>query len=109
MNCPYCTTENRDDAEACYHCGKDISMLRLIVNKARHHYNVALEHAERQRFAEALTELEHALELDRSFVPAHVVMGTVHAKMENFAEARRCWEAALALDPHVLKAHQYLD
>lgn len=109
MNCPYCSTDNRDDAESCYHCGKDISMLRLIVNKARHHYNVALEHAERQRYAEALTELEHALELDRSYVPAHVVMGTVYAKMEKFAEAKRCWQAALALDPHVLKAHEYLD
>lgn len=109
MDCPYCSTENRDDAEVCYHCGKDVSMLRLIVNKARHHYNVALEHAERQRYPEALTELEHAIELDGSFAPAHVVMGTVHAKMEDFDAAKRCWLAALALDPHILKAHEYLD
>ncbi|MCX8035817.1 MAG: hypothetical protein N3D11_01950 [Candidatus Sumerlaeia bacterium] len=109
MKCPYCATDNRDDREACYHCGKDISMLRLIVNKARHHYNVALEHAERQRFPEALAELEHCLELDRSFVPAHVVMGTVYAKMEKFDEAERSWQAALALDPHIQKAHEYLN
>ncbi len=108
MKCPYCATDNRDDREACYHCGKDISMLRLIVNKARHHYNVALEHAERQRFPEALAELEHCLELDRSFIPAHVVMGTVYAKMEKFDEAERSWQAALALDPHIQKAHEYL-
>jgi tetratricopeptide (TPR) repeat protein len=109
MKCPYCTTENREDREACYHCGKDISMLRLIANKARHHYNVALEHADRQRYSEALAELEHCLELDHSFVPAHVVMGTVYAKMEKFDEAERCWRTALALDPNILKAHEYLD
>ena len=34
MLCPYCQTENRDDREACYYCKKDLSMLRLIVNKA---------------------------------------------------------------------------
>ena len=109
MKCPYCTTENREDREACYHCGKDISMLRLIANKGRHHYNVALEHAERQRYSEALAELEHCLELDHSFVPAHVVMGTVYAKMEKFDEAERSWQTALSLDPSILKAHDYLD
>jgi tetratricopeptide (TPR) repeat protein len=108
MKCPFCATENREDRESCYHCGKDISMLRVIVNKARHHYNVALEHAERQRHPEALAELEHCLELDHSFVPAHVVMGTVYAKMEKFDAAERCWQAALALDPHILKAHEYI-
>jgi len=108
MKCPYCTTENREDRETCYHCGKDIAMLRLIVNKARHHYNVALEHAERQRYPQALAELEHCLELDHSFVPAHVVMGTVYAKMEKLDAAECCWQVALALDPHILKAHEYL-
>jgi tetratricopeptide (TPR) repeat protein len=109
MKCPYCTTENREDREACYQCGKDISMLRLIINKARHHYNVALEHAERQRYPEALAELDHCLELDHSLVPAHVVKGTIYAKMEKFDEAERCWQEALALDPHILKAYDYLD
>ena len=109
MKCPYCSTDNREDRETCYHCGKDISMLRLIVNRARHHYNVALEHAERERYAEALAELQHCLELDASFFPAHVVMGTIHAKMGKFADAERCWQAALSFDPHIRKAHEYLD
>jgi tetratricopeptide (TPR) repeat protein len=108
MKCPFCTTENREDREECYHCGKDISMLRLIVNKARHHYNLALEHAERQRFPEALAELQHSLDLDHSFAPALVVMGTVYAKMERFDEAQAAWNAALALDSHILKAHEYI-
>jgi len=108
MKCPYCTTENREDRESCYHCGKDISMLRVVINKARHHYNVALEHAERQRYPESLAELEHCLELDHSFVPAHVVTGTVYAKMGKFDEAERAWQAALSLDPHVAKAHEYI-
>jgi len=108
MKCPFCSTENREDRETCYHCGKDVSMLRLIVNKARYHYNLALEHAERQRFGEALVELQNSLELDHSFVPAHVVMGTVYAKLERYEEAEKAWHEALALDPHVLKAHDYI-
>lgn len=83
-------------------------MLRLIVNKARHHYNVALEHAERQRYNEALAELEHSIDLDNSFAPAHVVMGTIHARLEDFEAAERCWRAALELDPNIEKAHDYL-
>lgn len=64
MICPFCNTENRDDQDVCYHCNKDLSMLRLIINKAKHHYNLALEHAERGRYYEAITELNNSIELD---------------------------------------------
>jgi tetratricopeptide (TPR) repeat protein len=109
MQCPYCQTENRDDREACYHCGKDVSMLRLIVNKAKHHYNQALEHAERGRNDEAITELKNALDLDSSMVAAYVVLGTLYAQKEQFAEARQAWEQALKLNHHFDKAHDYLN
>jgi tetratricopeptide (TPR) repeat protein len=109
MLCPFCQTENRDDQEVCYHCNKDISMLRLIVNKAKHHYNQGLEFAERGQIDDAITEMRNALELDASMVDAHVVLGTLHAKKEQFAEARQCWNDALAIDHCIYKAHQYLD
>lgn len=108
MQCPYCQTENREDRERCYVCDRDISMLRLIVNKARHHYNLALEHAERGRYQEAIDELHNALDLDRRFVNAHVVLGTLYAKLKQFDRAREAWEAALALQPELAKAHRYL-
>ena len=57
MRCPFCKTENRDDLETCYSCEKDLSMLRLIVQKARAHFNRALEFAERDRNEEAIAEL----------------------------------------------------
>jgi hypothetical protein len=109
MICPFCQTENRDEREKCYACDKDISMLRLVVNKARHHYNLALEHAERGRIVQAIDELHHALDLDKSFIPAHVVLGTLHAKQNEFAKAREAWEAALELSPELTKAHNYLE
>lgn len=84
-------------------------MLRVVVNKARYHYNLALEHAERGRFDEAIDELHNAIDLDRSFVPAHVVLGTIYAKKGDFEKARAAWEAALALNPELNKAHRYLD
>ncbi|MGC8840050.1 MAG: tetratricopeptide repeat protein [Candidatus Sumerlaeaceae bacterium] len=108
MQCPYCQTENRDDRERCYHCDHDLSMLRLIVNKARYHYNAALEHAERGRYDEAIDELHNAIDLDRSFVPAHVVLGTIYAKKGEFERAREAWEMALSLQPELSKAHRYL-
>ncbi len=109
MQCPYCQTENREDRERCYYCDHDLSMLRLIVNKARHHYNVALEHAERGRFDEAIDELHNALDLDSSFVPAHVVLGTLYAKKGDFERAKQAWETALSLQPELNKAHRYLN
>ena len=108
MRCPFCSTENRDERETCYHCNQDLSMLRLVVNKARHHYNLALEHADRGRYHEASTELQNALDLDRSLVQAHVVLGTVYSKLERFEEAEKCWQRALAINPSLDKAHQYL-
>lgn len=109
MICPYCHTDNRDDRELCYHCNRDLTMLRVIVNKAKHHYNQALEYAERDRTDDAIHELRNTLDLDGSMIDAHVVLGTLHAKKEEFARARDEWNAALALDHRLQKAHDYLN
>lgn len=108
MLCPFCNTENRDDQELCYKCNKDLSMLRLIINKAKHHYNLALEHAERGRYYEAITELNNVLELDSKNVNAFVVLGTIYAKQNHFDKAIECWEKALNIDNRFLKAHDYI-
>lgn len=108
MICPYCQTENRDDRENCYYCTKDLSMLRLIVNKAKHHYNQGLEFAERGHLDDAIVELKNALDLDGSMDAAHIVLGTLYAKKEMFTEARESWQKALTLNHHYEKAHEYL-
>lgn len=108
MQCPYCSTINRDDQETCYHCGKDISILRLIVNKARHHYNLAIEHAERGRLHEAKTELQNAIDLDRSHVKSWLALGTVFQRLGDFDNAQACWNSALAIDPDYANIHDYL-
>ncbi len=109
MQCPHCQTENREDRETCYACGKDISTLRLVVNKARQHYNDALEHAERNRTEEAIEELKRALDLDASLVNAYVVLGTLYAQQGKFLDARDCWNRALAINPEMARAHDYLE
>lgn len=109
MICPYCHTDNRDDCESCYHCTRDLTMLRVIVNKAKHHYNQALEFAERDRTDDAIHELQNTLDLDGSMIDARVVLGTLYAKKEEFAKARDEWNAALALDHRLRKAHDYLN
>lgn len=83
-------------------------MLRVIVNKARHHYNMALEHAERGRIDQAIGEMQNCIDLDRSFSPAHVVLGTLLAKKGEFENARKSWQNALALQPDLEKAHGYI-
>ena len=108
MRCPFCRTENRDERDICYNCEKDLSMLRLIVNKAKAHFNTALEYAERDRNEEAIAELHNALDLDHSHVNSHVVLGTLYAKLGQMDKAKACWLEALTIDPRFEKAHQYL-
>lgn len=108
MKCPKCGCENLDDRTTCYHCEQDLEMLRTVVNRVKHHFNAALEHAERDRSDEAIAELKHALELDASFVDGWVVLGTVYARKEMFEEAKEAWNRALALDHRFEKSHQYL-
>ena len=109
MICPYCNTENRDDRESCYYCNKDLSMLRLIVNKAKHHYNLAVEHAERNRFYEAITELQNSLDLNKNNVSARVLLGTIYAKQKKFDEAKKEWGNALSMHNSIQKAYQYIN
>jgi tetratricopeptide (TPR) repeat protein len=108
MLCPFCRTENRDERDTCYNCEKDLSMLRLLVNKARSHFNTALEFAERDRTEEAIAELQNALDLDRSHVNSHVVLGTLHAKSGEIDKAEAAWREAMSIDPRFEKAHEYL-
>lgn len=108
MICPQCKTDNREDRTECYHCGQELATLRMIVNRARNHYNEALEHAERERDEEAIRELKHALELDGSFVEAWLVLGTLYARAERLEEAKEAWETAIGQDPRFERGHQYL-
>lgn len=108
MKCPHCQTENRPDRGVCYHCEADISLLCTVVNKARNHFNTALELAGRDRTTEAIGELKSALELDSAFAQAWVVLGTLHAREGRRDEAVALWNRALSLDPNLQKAHDYI-
>lgn len=108
MLCPQCKTDNRPDRGECYNCGQDLGTLRRVVGRARNLYNSALEHAERDRAADAIADLKNALELDSSFIDAWVVLGTVYARQEQYGEAEQAWHRALALDGRLEKAHGYL-
>lgn len=108
MRCPHCQTENREDRVACYHCGRDLTMVRLIVNRARQYHNEAVEHLERSRHHDALAALEKALELDSALAESLVLRGTILARMDRLDEAAETWRRVLALEPQANRAHQYL-
>lgn len=108
MRCPHCKTENRDDRATCYHCGKDLAMLRLLINRAKSHFNTAVEHAGEGHLLEALGELDTALELNSALAEAHVLRGTILARLNRAAEAEDAWRAALQLNPQSLRAHRNL-
>ncbi|MBN1901065.1 tetratricopeptide repeat protein [Candidatus Sumerlaeota bacterium] len=84
-------------------------MLRLITNKAKHHYNLAIDHAERNRYYQAISELQNCLDLDKNNISAHVLLGTIYAKQNKFDSALQEWEAALSLHPSLFKSHQYIE
>lgn len=84
-------------------------MLRLIINKAKAHYNDAVENARQEHYYEALGDLDAALELDSQLADAHVLRGTILARLERLEEAREAWERAIALDPQTAKAYQYME
>lgn len=109
MRCPACNTINRDDRERCYHCDKDLSLLRLIVNQAKSHYNQAAEHVEKAEYPEAMAELNSALQLDRTLAEARVLRGVVFLRMNRHEDARREWEMALGLNPMAARATRYLN
>ena len=108
MQCPHCETENRDDRASCYNCGRDLTLLRLIHNKARSHFNTALDHIENARYYEALGELNSAVELNSRFIEAHVLRGSILARLERSEEAREALHKALSLRPQAARAHRYL-
>lgn len=108
MRCPHCQTENREDRVACYHCGRDLTMVRLLVTRARMHFNTAVEQAREMRYFEALGELNSALELNSRFVEAHVLKGSILARIDRVEEAREALEEALKISPQTARAHRYL-
>lgn len=108
MICPQCQADNRDDRTQCYDCSQDLTVLRQVIARSREHFNAGLEHAERNRHDEAISEIKHALELDASFVNAWVVLGTVYARQEKFDEAQKAWQSALAINPQYQRCHEYL-
>lgn len=84
-------------------------MLRLIVNRARQHYNEAADHLERGRLVEALAELQNALELDAKFEEARILRGAIFLRLERPEDARREWNKALEANPQSARAHRYLN
>lgn len=83
-------------------------MVRLIISRARQHFNRAVEHAEQQRYYEALGELNDALELNSRFAEALVLRGSILARLDRLDEAQESWDAALALNAQAARAHRYL-
>ncbi|MDX2177339.1 MAG: hypothetical protein SF028_12815 [Candidatus Sumerlaeia bacterium] len=108
MRCPACDTTNREDRATCYHCGRDLRLLRLIVNSARNHYNKATEYIERDQLRNAMGELDEALLLNAKFAEAYVLRGALLLRLGREDEARRSWDEALALEPTLARAHTYL-
>ncbi|MBI1290959.1 hypothetical protein GC173_06905 [bacterium] len=83
-------------------------MMRLIVNRARIHFNNAVEQAKELNYFEALGELNSALELNARLVEAHVLKGSILGRLERVDEAREALQEALRISPQAARAHRYL-
>ena len=108
MKCPSCNNINLDERTQCYHCSADLTVLRTVIIRAKHHYNTALEHAERSRLDDAIAELKTAVSIYNDFPQAHNVLGTLYAKQEKWDQAIVQWQQTLNLEPTNKKAADYL-
>jgi len=84
-------------------------MLRLIMNKAKHHYNLAVEHAERNRFYQAISELQNSLDLNKNNINARLLLGTIYARQKRYDQAIQEWQAVLENNPTSQKAFHYIE
>jgi tetratricopeptide (TPR) repeat protein len=62
-------------------------------------YDYALALARAERFDVAQTQVEFALQADRSLADAHELLGGLHSRKQEWADAAREYRAALALKP----------
>jgi Tfp pilus assembly protein PilF len=97
-------TENGKFAEAFF----DFERAIRIHPYGQYLYDYALALVRADRFDEAQTRAEMAVQADASLFEAHELLAGLHSRKKELPEAAREYEAALALKPDLSRAHLHL-
>ncbi len=79
-------------------CGRDIGAQR------DHHFRRAQEYAKREKYVEAVIELQNAVHLDPNFAEGYVALGSASRRLGRYDEAAIAFRRSLELAPKQSKA-----
>jgi tetratricopeptide (TPR) repeat protein len=82
--------------------------LAKVPKKALDHYGKGLKLAAATKFAEAVTELQKAIQAYAGFYQAQTELGKVFMKLSRFEEAAAAFRSALATEPNIYEARFHL-
>jgi tetratricopeptide (TPR) repeat protein len=101
MNCPVCPRSGiAPDADSCPECGTDFKPIRRVHDLACNYYNQALSLFQNGFHSAAVSKLETATALDKTFGDAVLLHGKILWKQGKLQEAISIWERALFIDSH---------
>jgi tetratricopeptide (TPR) repeat protein len=80
----------------------------LAPDEAQRAFNKGREQERKNKWDEALSSFERAVQIYPKYAVAWFELGRVQAKKNEGAEARRCWQQSVAADPKFVPPHQML-
>jgi regulator of sirC expression with transglutaminase-like and TPR domain len=107
--CPTCDNRIHLHLQQCPHCKADLTQIAEAGEAADVCFNVGLDAARRQQWADALCSLALVLHYRPEDAGAWVLAGKVYARLEAKDRARSCFAAALRHAPHDEKAQAALE
>lgn len=80
-------------------CGKVYSQLTTKNNRAANHYYAARELYTAKKDKEAAERLQQAINIDRNFIEAYLLLGEVYTELKSYPQAITALKQAISINP----------
>lgn len=75
------------------------------MDKAKKHYDVAVEYHKQELFDQAIAELQQAIKIDPNYAEAHYELGVLYHEKEDYASAFQEFQQAIKISPDYAEAY----